>query len=151
MLKTAQEVVASGDVPSIVDFGIELERTMREELVQLEEIKEVLRQLGKRQLGDRRTAAERLIAKTVQLSGNLGDVSVTYPGESPKLKPGVDIAASEAGLPSGVFELLFKKRTVIDMAEDFMKKLGTLEPEDRKLIVGLIELQAATARVTWPK
>ncbi len=145
MLRTAQEVVASGDVPAIVDFGIELDRTLKADGAQLEEIKRVLRQIGETSLADRRTE------QTVQVQGNLGAVTVTYPADSPKLKAGVDIVASEAGIPEQAFKLLFRKRVVVEFAEDFVEKLGTLDPDDRRMITGLVELQRNTPRVTWPK
>ncbi len=145
MLRTAAEVVASGDVPSIVDFGIELDRTIKGESQELDEIKRVLRQIGETELADRRTE------KTVQLEGHLGVVTVTYPADFPKLKPGVDLLASEAGIPEDVFKLLFRKRTVVDLADGFFEKLGRLDSEDREMILDLIEVQRSTPRVTWPK
>jgi hypothetical protein len=145
MLRTAAEVVASGDVPSIVDFGIELDRTIKSESQELDEIKRVLRQIGETGLADRRTE------KTVQLEGHLGVVTVTFPADSPKLRPGVDLLASEAGIPEDVFKLLFRKRTVVDLADGFFEKLARLDPEDREMILDLIEVQRSTPRVTWPK
>jgi hypothetical protein len=102
VLKKAQEVVASGDVRAIVDFGIELDRTIKAESQELEEIKRVLREVGETTLADRRTE------KTVQVEGHLGVVTVTYPADAPKLKAGVDLAASEAGIPEDVFKTLFR-------------------------------------------
>jgi hypothetical protein len=145
MLKTAQEVVASGDARAIVDFGIELDRTIKAEALELEEIKRVLRQMGETELADRRTE------KTVQLKGHLGVATVTFPADSPKLKPGVDLAASEAGIPEDVFRQLFRKKTTIDFEVGFFDKLARLEPEDREMILDLIEVQRSTARVVWPK
>lgn len=145
MLKTAQEVVASGDVPSIVDFGIELDRTIKADAQELDVIKRVLRQIGETNLADRRTE------KTVQLEGHLGVVTVTFPADTPRVKPGVDLLASEAGIPEDVFKLLFRKRTVVDLADGFFEKLGRLEAEDREMILDLIEVQRSTPRVNWPK
>lgn len=145
MLKTAQEVVASGDVPSIVDFGIELDRTIKADAQELDAIKRVLRQIGETNLADRRTE------KTVQLEGHLGVVTVTFPADTPRVKPGVDLLASEAGIPEDVFKLLFRKRTVVDLADGFFEKLGRLEAEDREMILDLIEVQRSTPRVNWPK
>ena len=145
MLRKAQEVIASGDVPAIVDYGIELDRTIKAENTQLEEVKEALRGVGETSLADRQTE------KTVQIRGNLGKVTITYPADHPKLRSGVDILASEAGIPPKVFDLLFKKRVVVDFAEDFVKKVRSLDREDRELILNLIELQQSTPRVIWPK
>lgn len=143
MLRTAAEVVASGDVPTIVDFGIELDRSIKAEAQELEEVKKALRRIGETRLADRRTE------KSVQLEGHLGIVTVTFPADAPKLKPGVDLAASEAGIPEDVFRLLFRKRVVIDFEVGFLDKLARLEPEDRDLILDLIEVQRATPRVNW--
>lgn len=145
MLKTAQEVVTSGDVPSIVDFGIELDRTIKADSTELDVIKRVLRQIGESNLADRRTE------KTVQLEGHLGVVTVTYPADTPRVKSGVDLLASEAGIPEDVFKLLFRKRTVVDLADGFFEKLGRLDAEDREMILDLIEVQRSTPRVNWPK
>lgn len=145
MLRTAQEVVASGDVPSIVDFGIELDRTIKRESQELDEIKRVLRQIGGTDLADRRTE------KTVQLEGHLGNVTVTYPADTPRVKPGVDLLASEAGIPEDVFKLLFRKKTTVDLADGFVEKLAQLEPGDRTMILDLIEVHRSTPRIIWPK
>lgn len=145
MLRTAQEVVSSGDVPAIVDFGIELDRQIKSESTELEEIKRVLRQVGETDLADRRTE------KTVQIDGHLGAVTVTYPADTPKLKPGVDLVASEAGIPEHVFKLLFRKRIVIDFEVGFLDKLTRLDAEDRAMILDLIEVHRSTPRILWPK
>jgi hypothetical protein len=145
MLKTAQEVISSGNVPAIVDFGIELDRTIKAETQELEEIKKFIREIGGTSLADRRTE------KTVQIDGNLGPVTVTYPADAPKLKPGVDLLASEQGIPEDVWKLLFRKRVVVDLAEGFMEKLGRLAEEDREMITDLIDIQRSTPRVLWPK
>ncbi len=143
MLRTAAEVVASGDVRAIVDFGIELDRTIRAESQELEEIKRVLRQMGESGQADRRTK------KTVQLEGHLGTVTVTYPADMPKLKSGVDLAASEPGIPPDVFQTLFRKRTIIEFEVGFLDRLARLDPEDRQMILDLIEMQRSTPRVNW--
>jgi hypothetical protein len=145
MLKTAQEVMASGDVPTIVDYGIELDRSIKAQSVELEEIKRALRQLGETGIIDRRNE------KSVRLEGHLGSVMVTFPSASPRVRSGVDLLASEAGIPGDVFRLLFRKRVVVDLAEGFFDKLARLDAEDREMILELIEVQTATPRVTWPK
>lgn len=145
MLKKAQEVVASGDVRAIVDFGIELDRTIKAESQELEEIKRVLREVGETMLADRRTE------KTVQVEGHLGVVTVTYPADTPKLKAGVDLAASEAGIPEDVFKTLFRKRTIIEFEVGFLDKLARLNSEDQQMILDLIDVQRTTPRIVWPK
>jgi hypothetical protein len=145
VLKTAQEVIASGDVPAIVDYGIALDRQIKKDSRGLEEIKRVLREIGGT------SVADRLTAKTVQVRGHMGEVTITYPADGPKLKPGVDLLASEAGIPEDVFQALFRKKTVVDFAEGFFEKLASLDVEDREMILGLIEVQRSLPRVTWPK
>jgi hypothetical protein len=145
MLKKAQEVIASGDVPAVVDFGIELDRTTKADTAQLNEIKEFLRGFGATEAADRKTE------KTVEILGNLGTVSITYPAQSPKLRSGVDLVASEAGIPKHVFELLFHKRTVVDFKSGFVENLKKLDSKERGMILDLIELEDTTPRIFWPK
>lgn len=145
MLRTAAEVVASGDVVSIVDFGIELDRTLKAEKQELERVKRYLRQIGETGVGGRRTE------KSVEIEGHLGVVTVTYPADVPRLKKGVDLVASEAGIPGEVFRLLFRKKVVIDFAAGFLTKLGKLEADDRQMILDLVRVEPVTPRVKWPK
>jgi hypothetical protein len=143
MLKRAREVISSGSVHAIVDFGVELDRKIKLEVSELEEIKKFLRSLGETSLEDRRSE------KSVQIEGNLGVAIVTYPKSTPKLKPGVDLLASEEGIPPDVFRVLFRKKTVVDLAEGFLEKLGDIPVEDREMILDLIEVHSSTPRVTW--
>ncbi len=145
MLKRAREVIASGKVADVVDFGIELDRVLRSTNEELEEVKRFLRQAGEKGLADR------LTEKTVRLEGKLGAVTVTFPADSPKLKPGVDLLACEEGIPEDTFNLLFHERVVFDLAEGFLEKLATLDAEDKEMIRNLIVLQRNTPRVNWPK
>jgi hypothetical protein len=133
-------------VLAIVDYGIELDRQLRAGGQQLEEIKRFLRKVGETSLADRRTE------KTVQIDGNIGVVAVTYPANGPRLRAGVDLLASEEGIPDYVFKRLFRKKTIVEFAESFVEKLGLLDDEDdRELILSLVEVLPATPRVTWPK
>lgn len=145
MLKKAQEVIASGNVRTVVDFGIELDREIKDERKELEVIKDFLRKIGETSLADRRTE------KTVDVHGNLGSVSITYPADRPKVKSNVDILAAEPGIPEAVFKVLFTKRVVVELAEGFLEKLENLSDEDREMIFNLVEIESSTPRVNWPK
>jgi hypothetical protein len=145
MLRRAQEVISSGSVPAVVDFGIELERVQRATTQELEEVKRFLRQIGETDAADRRTE------KTVQIEGNLGVVTVTFPAEVLKIKAGVDLLACEEGIPEHVFKMLFTERTSFDLAEDFVEKLRTLDAETREMILNLLVAVRNTPRVNWPK
>lgn len=145
MQKTAREVIASGDVRSVIDFGIELDRRIKSQARDLEEVKEYLRTLGLSSVADRRTE------HSVQLEGSLGLVQVTYPADTPKVRKGVDLLASEVGVPEGAWKALFVKRVVVDFARDFVEKLRRLSREDQAAVADLVEVVPATPRVSWPR
>lgn len=145
MQKTAREVIASGDLRSVVDFGIELDRRIKSQSKELEEVKEYLRLLGRSSVADRQTE------RSVLLEGSLGAVQVTYPADTPKARKGVDLLACEVDVPEGVWRALFVKRVVVDFARDFLEKLRQLSREDQAKIADLVEVVPPTPRVGWPR
>ncbi len=143
MLKTAAEVIATGDVRLIVDFGNELDRSIKASIRQLEEVKKYLRDEAKRQ-GGKPTFP-------VFLQGNLGGVSVSFPPLEPRAKKGVDLLAAEAGIPPEVYSALFRKHTVVEFAADFLQRMPELPRSAFTMISNIVEVKESTARVTFGK
>lgn len=144
MLKSAKDVVASGVTASVVDFAIEADRTIKALTRELEVVKAALREKG---LSEAALSGE----NSVEIEGTLGVAQIVMVRPTPKAKKGVDLLASEAGLPSEVFASLFVKRTVVDFAEDFEVKLSRLPPAQKAVIQNLVEITASTPRVNLPR
>lgn len=144
MLKSAKDVIASGSVSEVVDFAIEANRTIAQLTKELDAIKVALRAKG--------VAEAALTGKnSAEIEGTLGTAQVVMLKPSPKAKKGVDLLASEAGLPAEVFASLFVKKTVVDFADDFETKLAALPTAQKAVINNLVEIVASTPRVNLPK
>jgi len=144
MLKSAKDVVASGETASVVDFAIEADRTIKQLTKELEVVKAALRAKG---IAEAALTGE----NSVEIEGNLGKAQIVMVRPAPKAKKGVDLLASEAGLPSEVFASLFVKKTVVDFADDFETKLAALPSAQKAVISNLVEIVASTPRVNLPK
>jgi len=144
MLKTAKDVVASGDVSSVVDFAIEANRTISGLTKELEIVKAALRAKGVE-------LAALSGENAVEFHGYLGAAQIVMVRPSFKVRKGVDLLASEAGLPPEVFNALFVKRTVVDFSADFETKLASLPPAQKAVISNLVESALSTPRVNLPK
>jgi hypothetical protein len=143
MLKKASEVIASGDLKQVVDFAIETYRTIDGSCEELEVCKGFLREEARKVSGPK--------SSCVLLEGNLGAAQVVFPKPLPRVRRGVDLLASEEGLPPGVFRTLFTKRVVIEFVEDFEEKFATLSSSERAVIDNLVEVVPSTPRVSLPK
>ena len=144
MLKSAKDVVASGNVGEVVDFAIEANRTIAALTKELEECKVALRASGVAQAA---LSGE----NAIELDGLLGKAQIVMVKATPKVKKGVSLLASEAGLPADIFAALFVKRTVVDFAEDFEVKLAGLSTAQKAVIQNLVEIVPSTPRVNLPK
>ena len=144
MLKSAKDVVASGIVGEVVDFAIEANRMIAALSKELEECKAALRASGVAQ-------AALTGENAVELDGLLGKAQIVMVRSAPKVKKGVSLLASEAGLPADVFAALFVKKTVVDFAEDFEVKLAGLSTAQKAVIQNLVEIVPSTPRVNLPK
>lgn len=144
MEKTAKEVVASGSVRSMVDYAIEVNRQIVASTKELEEMKVALREKGQE--------VSNLLGKNqVEIEGNLGVAQITFVKSQVKPKKGVDLLAAEGNLPPEVFNLLFVKKTVVEVASDFEGKQGALTPAQRMVLANLVEIVPSTPRVNLPK
>jgi hypothetical protein len=70
MLKTAQEVIASGDERAVVDYAIEVNRSISRSQVELNEAKAFLRRLA--------SARRQEQGDSVEIDGNFGAATVEF-------------------------------------------------------------------------
>jgi len=143
MLKSAKDVVASGNLASMVDFAIESNRTVTSLSSELSEVKNALREIGA-------TRAKSEGLNSFEIEGHLGRAQVVLVKPAPRVRKGVDLLASEAGVPPELYATLFVKRTVVDLAPDFEVKLASLTPAQRDAILNLVEMVSPTPRVNLP-
>lgn len=142
MLRKAKDVIASGDIAAVIDYGIEIDRSVKAEVRELEEVKAFLRGKGQTQAGSQ------VSERKVELSGNLGIVTVVYPGPAVKVRRGVDLLACEKGMDSTVFNALFRKE--VFLSEGFLAKLAKLSASERAMVLNLVEIGVGTPRVAFP-
>lgn len=152
MIKSARDLIASGDVEGVVDFAIETYRSILSEGEELDEAKKYIRGLAITHfvLVSQNPRIEKK-SKTVQIPGRLGNATVTFPDPSPQARRGVDLLACAGGLPKDLFEKLFVKVTSVTFAPDFKEKLGTLTARERAIIENLVEIVTSTPRVNLPR
>lgn len=141
MLKDAKAVIATGDVPLIVDLAIEANRTINAAKDGLEGSKNFLRE----------AALSRAQSGSVELDGNLGSAQVVIPEPRPRAKPGVDLPACVRALPVEMVEKLFLLRTVVDFAPDFEARVTSLPTEQQAAVWNLIKMADQTPRVVLPE
>ncbi len=144
MLKSARDVVASGDAAEMVDYAIEANRQIAQLTAELEILKAALRAKG---LEEAASTGE----TTVALEGHLGKAQVILVKPQWRVRRGVDLLASERGLPPEVFQTLFVKKTVVDFAPDFEMKIAGLPSGVQAVIRNLVEAVSSTPRVNLPK
>lgn len=144
MLRSARDIVASGDAASIVDYAIEANRQITQLQEELDILKDALRKRGT-------VEATSQGKSSVEIEGRLGKAQVTLVPPSLRARRGVDLLASAAGLPSEVFDALFIKRVVVDFAPDFKAKVAQLPRGLQTVISNLIETASSTPRVHLPK
>lgn len=145
MLKSANEVIATGDTKAIVDFAIETNRQIHTETEDLKQAKEFLRKVAETDF------AVNVTEKSVELPGNIGTATVTFPKPSWRPRKGVDLLACCENLPDEVFSKLFVFKTIVEFAPDFEDKLEALSAADRAVIDNLVEAAPTTPRVNLPR
>ncbi len=141
MLRTAKEIVASGDTKRVVDFAVETDRAIKSASKELEVAKEFLRE----------TATE-IVAHTFEenatINGNIGSATVVFP--KPKVEPqkGVNLLAIEGSMSPELFNMFFRKETVVVIATDFIEKYDQLAPAQQVVLSAIIKIESQTPRVT---
>lgn len=144
MLRSAKDVVASGDAAAVVDYAIEANRQIVQLQAELDILKDALRKRG---MNEAAMTGE----TSISVGGRLGTAQIVLVRPQPRARKGVDLLASEAGLPPEVFNALFVKRTVVDLAPDFIEKVSKLPRGLQTVITNLVETVASTPRVSLPK
>lgn len=142
MLKTAQEVIASGDDRAIVDYAIEVSRLINRHTAELETAKAHLRGLAQK---------TREGKPLVELEGNLGVAEVRFPLRSDvKARKGRDLRDLEVNLEKS-FSRLFLRVVQIQPVEDFADEAQLLSPEERAVLDRFVEVTPATPKVFLTK
>jgi hypothetical protein len=144
MEKTAREVITAGNVPSTVDFAIELHRRIAAQGRELDEVKRYLREVAKESVGNSG-------ARTSEILGNLGTASVVFERDQVKPRKGLDLSDIEENLSAETFAKLFVTRVVVDPALDLLDKLGDLSPPERAVVENFLDIVPSTPKVYLPK
>ncbi len=144
MLKTAQEVIASGDERAVVDYAVEVNRSISSSQVELDEAKAFLRRLAE---GRREEQGD-----SVEIDGNLGAATIKFQTRPEvKLKKGRDLRDIEATLPEETFRRLFVKTVQIRAVEDLPELIVTLSAGDRETVDRFLEITPKTPKVFLTK
>lgn len=144
MLKTAQEVIASGDERAVVDYAVEVNRSISRSQVELDEAKAFLRRLAE---GRREEQGD-----SVEIDGNLGAATIEFQTRPEvKLKKGRDLRDIEVNLPEETFRRLFVKTVQIRAVEDLPELITTLPAGDREIVERFLEITPKTAKVFLTK
>lgn len=140
-MKTAREVVASGDERRVVDYVVEADRRIKSMRADYELAKAFLR-----------NHASEIVAHTNEpqatLKGSEGSVVVSFSKPQVAVRKGVDPLAFEQTMSPDIWNAFFQKRVVVDLVEDAEAKLASLSPADRVRVSNLIETRTDVPRVT---
>jgi len=150
--KSAAEALATVSLSAAVDYAIATNRVAKREAAEVESLKPFFRE----------TAQLRAVKSgdaQVELRGTLGVVQVVFPAPTVKAKSlGKDKAADllqlEAQLPAEVFNSLFRKKTVVEFADDasdYQAKLSKLPSAQQALLKNYVEVVDSTPRVAIGK
>jgi hypothetical protein len=141
MLKTAREIVALGDERLVVDYAVEADRQIKATKAEFETAKDFLR-----------LRAADIVAHTneptAQLKGSSGSVVVSFQKPQAAVRKGVDPLAFEQTMDPSLWSTFFRKRVVVEVADDAEAKLATLTPAQRAAMLNLIEIRTDVPRVT---
>ncbi len=146
MLRSAKDILAAGDVGSIVDFAIEANRLVVSTDRELDAVKAHLRAL----------AAERKksdpVLSNVKFEGHLGIASVVLVGKPVfRARKGMKLADLKKVLPEDTYNSLFSERVVVDITDDYEENFSNLSPSQRIVVEKYVESVPQTARVNLPE
>ncbi len=147
MLKSAADVLATGDVGAIVDFAIEANRVVVSTTRELSSVKGHLRVLAEKQ-----KASDPSIT-SAKFEGHLGVANVVMPSKPTlKARKGMNLLALKRVLPEEVWDSLFLEKTVVDVRADaFEANFAALNPSQRLVVEKYIESAPQTPRVNLPE
>ena len=146
MLRSAKDILASGDVGAVVDLAIEVNRTAQTSTKDLSSVKDWLRVRAK----DRKKKDPELTH--VSFEGQLGVIQVVIPSKPfVRVKKGMDPRGLKKVLTSEEYESLFVEKTVIEPSSEYQKKLASLDPRKRFVVEGYVGVTPAVSRVNIPE
>jgi hypothetical protein len=146
MLKSARDVLASGDVGAIVDFAIEANRSVTSTSKELDSVKAHLRGLAANQ----KNADPALTS--VKFEGHLGVAHIVMPSKPIfRARKGMKLADLKKVLPEEVYASLFEEKVVVDVGTDYATNFAGLSPSQRLVVEKFVESVPQTARVNLPE
>jgi len=146
MLKSAKDVLASGDVGAIVDFAIEANRSVTSTSKELDSVKVHLRNLAADQ---RKTDPSITSAK---FEGHLGVAHIVMPTKPIfRARKGMKLGDLKKVLPEEVYASLFEEKVVVDVTVDYETNFANLSPSQRLVVEKFVEGVPQTPRVNLPE
>lgn len=146
MLKSAMDVLATGDLFSIVDFAIETNRILSTTSKDLGVVKAHLRRLAE----TRRKSEPAL--RSVQFEGHLGIAHVVMPTKLIfRARRGMNLSDLKQVLPEEMYTSLFKEKLVVEVSDDYGVNFADLSPGQRLVVEKFVEGVAQTSRVNLPE
>lgn len=138
-------MIAEGDLKAVVDYAIDLNREKAWLDKELEETKVYLRAEARNRAGG---------SFAVDLEGNLGTATVTFPGVSMKVRKGRDLQDLEVNVEPVVFSEFFTRTVVVVPsmpADDFLDAMAKLPSTVQLRIKTFLDFEDQTPRVNLPK
>jgi hypothetical protein len=145
MLKSAKDVLASGDVGDIVDFAIEANRTVMSATKELGSVKAHLRGLAESQ------KLEAPGTTSVKFEGHLGVAQVVLGKPGFRARKGMKLGDLERVLPVDLYESLFVEEVLVTLSEDYAENFSQLDPAQRLVVENYVEFAPPTPRVNLPE
>jgi hypothetical protein len=145
MLKSAKDVLASGDVGDIVDFAIEANRTVTSATKELASVKAHLRGLAEEA---RRASPE---TSSIKYEGHLGVAQIVLGKPSYRVRKGMDLTDLRKVLPADVYDQLFVEQVVAQLSIYYAENASFLDPAQRTVVENYVEFAPPTPRVNLPE
>lgn len=145
MLKSAKDVLASGDVGAIVDFAIEANRTVAATTKELGSVKSHLRGLAE---SARRESPE---TTSVKFEGHLGVAQVVLGKPGFRVRKGMNVTDLRKVLPAEVYDQLFCEQVVAQLSVYYEENSSVLNPSQRAVVERYVEFAPPTPRVNLPE
>lgn len=142
MLKTASEIIAQGDIRTVVDFAIEVNREVTAGSRELDYVKVHLREEARKSVES---------GKVVDIEGNLGTATIVFDNDTPKTRKGQDLKGIEPNLSEETFARLFTKEVVVKPVKDFIDMIEGLSAAEKAIVDRFVEIRPATPKVYLPK
>lgn len=145
MLKSAKDVLRSGNVGAIVDFAIQANREVKSGKTELSSVKDHLRSLAEVE----KDQHPELTA--VKFDGLLGVAQVVLGKKVATAKKGMRLQDLKRTLPVRLYEFLFEERTVVDIRDGWEDNYAELDPAQRLVVDRYVEMVPPTPRVNLPE